>query len=149
MIREQSLTPHDVVVRLIDTNDDISIARQTELLGISRSSVYYQPKPVEAETLDLLNRTDKIHTDWPTWGSRNIAYQLTRDTGKVIGRKRARTLMEVLGIEAMYPKPNLSLNGKTHLVYPYLLKGLNIVRPNQVWGGDITYIKMHGGFVYV
>lgn len=127
----------------------LSLTRQTELLGISRSSLYYQPVPVDPETLDLMHRIDKIHTDWPTYGTRTIAAQLQRDTELAIGRKRVRSLMEIMGIAAIYQKPNLSLNNTSHPLFPYLLKGVPIVRPNQVWGTDITYIRLHGGFVYL
>lgn len=113
-----------------------------------------------------MNRIDKIHTDWPVYGARKIVKQLHRDfkkeaeearkkglpvttEGIVIGRKRIRSLMENMGIEAIYQRPHLSQNNKSHPVFPYLLKGLPIIRPNQVWGSDITYIKMHGGFLYL
>ena len=127
----------------------LTLQDQAQLLGISRSSLYYQPIPVDPETLDLMHRIDKIHTDWPTYGTRTIAAQLVRDTGLAIGRKRVRTLMEEMGIAAIYPKPHLSLNTANHSVFPYLLKGIQIIRPNQVWGTDITYIRLHGGFVYL
>lgn len=127
----------------------LSLTQQAKLLGISRGSLYYTPIPVDPMTLDLMNRIDKIHTDWPVYGARKIAEQLKRDTGIPIGRKRARRLMENMGIEAIYPRPRLSQNNKEHPVFPYLLKGLVINRPNQVWGADITYIRMHGGFLYL
>lgn len=129
--------------------------RQAQLLGIAHSSVYYRLTPVDPQTLNLLNRIDKIHTDWPVYGARKIAEQLKRDYHEelkedlVIGRKRVRTLMEQVGIEAVYPKPNLSFNSTSHPIYPYLLTGLKINKPNQVWGADITYIKMHGGYLYL
>lgn len=127
----------------------LSLTQQAKLLGISRGSLYYTPIPVDPMTLDLMNRIDKIHTDWPVYGARKIAEQLKRDTGIPIGRKQARRLMENMGIEAIYPRPRLSQNNKEHPVFPYLLKGLVINRPNQVWGADITYIRMHGGFLYL
>ncbi len=118
----------------------LSLSEQVRLLGISRSSLYYQPVPVDPQTLDLMHRIDKIHTDWPTYGARTIAAQLSRDTGLLIGRKRARSLMEEMAIEAVYQKPNLSWHNKEHAVFPYLLKGVPIIRPNHAWGTDITYI---------
>lgn len=145
-----NLTPHMIANQFIDPElKELTIKDQVNLLGISRSSAYYLLKPVGPLTLDLLNRADRIHTDWPVYGARKIAKQLERETGLRIGRKRARSLMEVLGIEAIYPKPNLSKNNLPHPIYPYLLKGLSIERPNQVWGADITYIKMQGGFLYL
>jgi putative transposase len=96
-----------------------------------------------------MNRIDKLHTDFPTYGSRTLAAALTQEIGYPVGRKRTRSLMERMGIEAIYPKPNLSRNDKEHLTYPYLLKGLTINHANHVWGTDITYIKMKHGFVYL
>jgi putative transposase len=144
------LTPHTIATDFVDpTYDRLSLAIQAELLGISRSSLYYDLKPVDPQTLDLMHRIDKIHTDWPTYGTRTIAAQLRRDTELEIGRKRVRTLMEEMGIAAIYQKPNLSKNETDHPLFPYLLKGVKIIRPNQVWGTDITYIRLHGGFVYL
>ena len=144
------LTPNTIATNFIDpTYGNLSFARQAELLGISRSSLYYDRKPVDPETLDLMHRIDKIHTDWPTYGTRTIAAQLRRDTNLEIGRKRVRTLMEEMGIAAIYQKPNLSKNETAHPIFPYLLKGVKITRPNQIWGTDITYIRLHGGFVYL
>lgn len=144
------LTPGIIGRDFIDpTFAKLSLSRQAELLGISRSSLYYEPVPVDPQTLDLMHRIDNIHTDWPTYGTRTIAAQLRRDTDLEIGRKRVRTLMETMGIAALYQKPNLSLNTAAHPIFPYLLKGVAIVRPNQVWGTDITYIRMRQGFVYL
>lgn len=141
------LTPHAIATNFVDpTYDRLSLAIQAELLGISRSSLYYDLKPVDPQTLDLMHRIDKIHTDWPTYGTRTIAAQLRRDTELEIGRKRVRTRMEEMGIAAIYQKPNLSKNETAHPLFPYLLKGVKIIRPNQVWGTDITYIRLHGGF---
>lgn len=156
MSNMNNLTPHTIAQKFVDPGFELlSLTEQVKLLGISRGSLYYQPQPVGLQTLDILNRIDKIHTDWPTFGARKIAAQLTREfraQGNLefsIGRKHVRTLMERMGIEAIYPKPNLSKNNLSHPVYPYLLSGLTITRPNQVWGADITYIKMHGGFLYL
>ncbi len=95
-----------------------------------------------------MEKIDEIFTRWPFYGSRRITGQLKRE-GLAVNRKRVRRLMGIMGIEAIYPKPNLSLNGKVHPVFPYLLKGLDINHPNQVWGIDITYIRLNGGFVYL
>lgn len=145
-----NLTPHIIAKNFVDgRNELLSLTEQAKVLGISRGSLYYLPKPIDSQTLSLLERADIIHTDWPVYGARKMAKSLERETGLTVGRKRARTLMEMLGIEAIYPKPNLSKNNLPHPIYPYLLKGLSIDRPNQVWGTDITYIKMHGGFLYL
>lgn len=117
-------------------------------MGLSRASLYYQPKPEDPETLKVLKRIDEIFTKCPFYGSRKIKTQLKREGWK-INRKKVKRLMGILGIEAIYPRPNLSLNGKAHPVFLYLLKGLEIDRPNQVWGIDITYIRLNGGFVYL
>jgi len=145
-----NLTPHTIAKEFITPDfPGLALQDQAQLLGISRSSLYYNLKPVDSQTLDLMNRIDKIHTDWPTYGTRRIAAQIKREVGFQIGRKRVRTLMEEMGIAAIYQKPRLSFNNTNHSVFPYLLKGINIVRPNQVWGTDITYIRLHGGFVYL
>jgi putative transposase len=144
------LTPNMIATQFIDpTYTHLSLTEQVKLLGISRGSLYYTPVPIDPETLDLMHRIDKIHTDWPTYGTRTIAAQLRRDTELEIGRKRVRTLMEEMGIAAIYQKPNLSKNESAHPIFPYLLKGVKVIRPNQVWGTDITYIKLQGGFVYL
>lgn len=150
MSKMKGLTPHMIAADFIETTcPDLSILNQARILGISRSSVYYLPVEPDVQTLDLMHRIDKIHTDWPVYGARKIAAQLARDTGLQVGRKRARTLMEQMAISAIYPKPNLSANNLAHPVFPYLLTNVQINRPNHVWGVDITYIKMHGGFVYL
>jgi putative transposase len=118
-------------------------------LGISRSSIYYGPVPVSAFELDLLHRIDTIHTDFPYYGTRKIAAELTRQTKYAIGRKYTRTLMKTAGIEALYPKPRLSIGDKNHKIYPYLLKGVSINQPNHVWSADITYIRMKKSFLYL
>lgn len=134
---------------MIDRNHQyIPLKRQAELLGISRSTLYYQKQKPDEFTLKVMERIDEIFTRRPFYGSRRITSQLKRE-GLAVNRKRVKRLMGVMGIEAIYPKPNLSLNGKTHSVFPYLLKGLDINRPNQVWGIDITYIRLNGGFVYL
>ena len=150
MSKMKNLTPNIIAKEFIDpAYVRLSLTQQARLLGISRGSLYYQPVSVDPEILDLMNKIDKIHTDWPTYGARTIAAQLRRETCLQIGRKRARTLMEQMGISAIYQKPHLSLNNSGHPVFPYLLKGLKIVRPNQVWGTDITYIRLHGSFLYL
>jgi len=146
---KKNLTAQEIVDTCIDTGTEIPLKRQAELLGIGRSSIYYTPVPVSSEELELLNRTDKIHTDAPYYGARKIAYELTEAVGYPVGRKRSRTLMRKLGIEALYPKRRLSIGNKSHKVYPYLLSGVTVKRPDQVWSADITYIRMRGGYLYL
>lgn len=148
MREDSNLKPKDLRLH-IDKSIDLPIAIQAELLGISRASIYYRRKDIDQEEIDLMNKIDAIYTDCPFYGSRKIAKQLTRQLRFDVNRKRVQRLMRVMGIEALYPKPNLSLNNTPHPVYPYLLKGLNINRPNQVWGADITYIRMEKGFLYL
>ena len=117
--------------------------RQCELLGVPRSTFYYQPRPESPENLRLLRKLDELYLDCPFFGSRRMAVMLE------VGRTRTRRLMHVLGIEAHYPKRNLSRPALGHEIYPYLLRGVSIERPNQVWSTDITYLPMHGGFLYL
>lgn len=134
---------------LIDKNQrKLSLTKQAELLGISRNSLYYQTRPVSPLTIKVMNQIDEIYTSCPFYGSRKITAQLKRD-GYPVNRKRVQRLMGIMGIEAIYPKRCLSLPDKYHQVYPYLLKGLIINRPNQVWGIDITYIRLVNGWVYL
>ncbi len=108
-----------------------------------RSTWYYQPRPENAENLRLLRQLDQQYLKCPFYGSRKMAVELK------VNRKRIQRLMRILGIEALYPKPNLSCPAPGHQIYPYLLRGVAIERPNQVWSTDITYIPMHGGFLYL
>lgn len=119
------------------------MARQCELLGIPRSTFYYQPKPESEENLRLLRQIDQLYMDHPFFGSRRMAAVLG------VNRKRMQRLMRLAGIEAHYPKPNLSRPAPGHKIYPYLLRGVEIERPNQVWSTDITYIPMRLGFLYL
>lgn len=130
-------------------NKDLTLEEQCSLLGISRSSLYYQPVPVCQRDLALMRAIDEIHTEQPTFGSRTMARMVSRQTGIPVGRKHTRRLMREIGIEAIYPKPRLSRRDQEHAVYPYLLSGMSIIRPNQVWSMDITYIRMNGGFLYL
>lgn len=128
--------------------DAPSINRQAQLLGISRASVYYQPKPVDDFTLTVMNRIDEIYTKRPFYGVRRITEQLRREQ-ILVNHKRVHNLMQEMGIQGIISKRNLSKNDLPHLTYPYLLRGVPIVRANHVWGTDITYIRMHYGFVYL
>lgn len=141
---------HERIEALFDRRvEGMTIGEQARALGVSRSSVYYVPRPVSPETLEVMNRIDRIHTDWPTYGQRTIAAQLTRDMGKLVGRDWVRTLMQEMGIEAIYQKPNLSRNGKDYTRFPYLLRHISAGHPNHIWSTDITYIRMRKGFVYL
>ena len=117
--------------------------QQCELLGVPRSTYYYQPQPESAENLRLMRQLDELYLKCPFFGSRKMAVELD------INRKHAQRLMRILGIEAHYCKPNLSRPALGHEVYPYLLRGVTIERPNHVWSTDITYIPMRGGFLYL
>lgn len=117
--------------------------RQCELLGVPRSTYYHRPQPESAENLRLLRQLDELYLQYPFYGSRKLAVHLK------VNRKRVQRLMRVLGIEAHYPKPNLSRPAPGHQVYTYLLRGITIERPNHVWSTDITYIPMRGGFLYL
>jgi len=135
---------------LIDdpADEDMSIRSQCGLLGLSRSSYYYEAAPVSEETLELMNCIDMINTDYPFYGSRKITVALKKE-GWPTGRERVQHLMRKMGIETIYPKPKLSRRRLDHAVYPYLLKGIMINRPNYVWSSDITYIRLNHGFLYL
>ena len=130
------------------SSDELSIVRQVMLLGISRSSVYYEPR-VKAGDVLLMNTIDEVYTEFPYYGWRRIQEALKQDHEIKVGRKRIRRLMVEMGLEAIYPKPKTSTGNKEHTVYPYLLKGLKIRYPNHVWGTDITYIRLEDGFAYL
>jgi putative transposase len=133
---------------MIKPNAQLSMARQSKLLGVSRSSLYYRPKPESPEKLDLLKRLDRIYTEHPVYGSRRMQVALERE-GIQVGRRRIRRLMRTLGLWAITPRPDTSRPHPEHRIYPYLLRGLLIERPNHVWATDITYIPMHRGFLYL
>ena len=134
---------------LIDHDDPVlPVVAQCRLLKIARSTLYYRPVPMSADDLTVMRRIDELHLAWPFYGSRRMAAVLRRE-GWDVNRKRAKRLMRVMGIEALYQKPNTSKGHPEHKVYPYLLRGLTIDRPNQVWCADITYIPMAKGFVYL
>lgn len=133
---------------MISRDHELAVARQADLLGLSRSSVYYQPVPVSAEDLQLMRRIDELHLELPFAGSRMLR-DLLAGEGVMVGRRHVATLMRRMGIEALYRRPNTSRRHPAHAVFPYLLRGLTIDRPNQVWAADITYIPMARGFVYL
>lgn len=125
-----------------------SVVQQCKLLRVPRSTLYYKPKPVDDEELTLMRRIDELYMKWPFYGSRRLVAEL-RGEGYAVNRKRVRRLMQVMGIEAIYQKPNTSRKHPEHKIYPYLLSDLKINRSNQVWCADITYIPMAKGFVYL
>jgi putative transposase len=127
---------------------EVSRVVQCELLSVQRSGLYYQPRPAEAGTLALQRRIDEIYTACPFYGVRKITAQL-RSEGRLVNHKAVARHMQVMGLRAIYPGPNLSKGARQHAVYPYLLRGLMIERPNQVWGVDITYIRLRSGWMYL
>jgi len=133
---------------MIDRAHDLPIASQAKALNISRSSVYYLPRPVPPADLAVMRRMDELHLEFPFAGSRMLRDLLNAE-GIKIGRRHVTTLMNRMGIEALYRRPNTSKPAPGHKIYPYLLRNLAVTRPNQVWAMDITYIPMARGFVYL
>ena len=127
---------------------NLSVRRQCALLGISRASLYYRPEPESEENRRLMRLLDQQYTRRPFYGSRRMVAWL-RSQGWGVNRKRVRRLMAVMGLEAVYPKPRLSRGAEAHKIYPYLLRGLEVERADQVWCADVTYIPMARGFVYL
>lgn len=124
------------------------ITRQCELLGLNRSGLYYKPRPAPAADLRLMRRIDEIHLEFPSYGARPIREQLVHE-GYQVGRLHVRTLMRLMGLEALYRKPRTTIPARAGLIYPYLLSGLEFERPNHVWSTDITYLPMERGFLYL
>ena len=133
---------------MIERAHALSVTRQAALLQLSRASVYYVPRPAAAETLARMRRLDELHLEYPFMGSRQLRDQL-RTAGDPVGRTHVRTLMRRMGIHALYQRPRTSRRHPAHPVYPYLLRGLAITRPNHVWAADITYLPMAKGFVFL
>ena len=133
---------------MIDRRHELSVTKQAKVVGIARSTVYYLPRPVSAEDLALMRQIDKLHTEFPFAGSRMLR-RLLASEGSKVGRRHVKTLMQRMGVEALYRKPRTTKPAPGHKIYPYLLRGVEITRPNQVWAMDITYIPMARGFVYL
>ena len=133
---------------MIDRDHGLPLRRQAAVLRLSRSTLYYKPRPVPAADLAVMRRIDELHLDHPFAGSRMLR-DLLRGEGIAIGRERVVSMMRRMGLEALYRRANTSRPAPGHKVYPYLLRGLDVVRPNQVWAMDITYIPMARGFVYL
>jgi putative transposase len=133
---------------MIDRQHDLPITKQAKVLCISRGSVYYLPRPVPEADLATMRRLDRLHLEFPFAGSRMLRGLLAAE-GCKIGRRHVKTLMRRMGIEALYRRPRTTKPEPGHRIYPYLLRGIEVTRPNQVWAMDITYITMARGFVYL
>ncbi len=126
----------------------LSVARQCELVGLPRSSFYYQPVAPDAFTLEVMHAIDRIYTKRPFFGVRRI-WKTLRDDGYLVNPKRVHRLMQQMGLQAIYPRKRLSLSDPAHRVFPYLLREVTVDRPDQAWCSDITYLRLRGGFVYL
>ncbi len=133
---------------MIDRTHPVPVVRHCQLLKLARSTAYYQPRPVSEPMLAVMRRIDELHLPYPCAGARMLR-DLLRQEGHAIGRRQGATLMRRMGIEALYRKPSLSRRHSGHQIYPYLLRGLTISRPNHVWAADIPYLPMRRGFVYL
>jgi putative transposase len=133
---------------MIDREHELPILKQAAAVGIARSTVYYLPRAVPAADLSLMRRIDELHLEFPFAGSRMLRRLLAAE-GRSVGRRHVRTLMQRMGLEALYRRPRTTKPEPGHKIYPYLLRGLAITRPNQVWATDITYVPMAKGFVYL
>ena len=133
---------------MIDRGHALSVTKQAEIVGIARSTVYYLPRPVSAEDLALMKQIDALHTEHPFAGSRMLRDLLAAEGSKV-GRRHVKTLMRRMGIEALYRRPRTTKPEPGHKIFPYLLRGVAVTKPNEVWAMDITYIPMAKGFVYL
>jgi len=133
---------------MIDRGAEVTVKRQAEILELSRSSVYYMPRPLSERDLKLMRRIDELHLKWPFYGARKLARELRKE-GHEVGRRHVTTLMRRMGIEALYRRPRTSIPARSAAIFPYLLSGLAIERPNHVWSSDITYLPMAHGFMYL
>ena len=133
---------------MIDKSDHLSMRTQCQLLGVPRSRLYYQERPETQYNIGLMNMIDEHFTAHPHTGVEGMVAYL-RDKGKTCGPKRIRRLMREMGMMAVYPYPYTSHPNKAHKIYPYLLDGVKLERPNQVWSTDITYIRLRHGFAYL
>ena len=133
-----------------DADSELPLSVQCDLLSLSRASLYYEPRPAGEREVSVKRRLDELYTEHPFLGSRKVE-KILENEGLVIGRHTVRRYRREMGLETLYPKPNLSkaASGQDHKVFPYLLRGLLIERPNQVWGVDITYVRLTAGWVYL
>ncbi len=134
---------------MTEPSSKLSVRRQCALLGISRSGLYYKPRGVSDLDLDIMRMIDEQYTETPFYGVEKMTAWLRRRQGIRIGHNKVRRLARAMGLEAVYPKPRLSMPSCEHKIYPYLLKNMEIKKPNQVWATDITYIRLARGFVYL
>jgi putative transposase len=133
---------------LVDwTAGELPVSTQADLLSLNRSSLYYQPVPPSPEEVWIKRRIDEIYTAWPFYGSRKITVELNKEM--TINRKAVQRHMREMGLSAICPGPNLSKRRADHAIFPYLLRNLTAARPNHVWGIDITYIRLQGGWLYL
>lgn len=147
--KKASMSTREERVDLLDwTNRELPISTQAELLDLNRTGLYYRPVPPSPEEVALKHRIDEIYTVYPFYGSRRITAQLRRE-GRQVSRKAVQRHMREMGLSAVYPGPNLSRREGKHGIHPYLLRGISITRPNQVWGIDITYIRLLRGWMYL
>lgn len=143
--------PTNQRIQLIDSFSEstISIRQQTQLLGVTRSQLYYTSKPQDKDIM-IMNDIDQIYTERPFYGSRRMAYELSsKEYGHLINRKKVQRLMRLMGIEGLAPKKNLSKRNPEHKIFPYLLRNYKILTPNEVWSTDITYIRLREGFAFL
>jgi len=133
---------------MIDRGSTVPVTRQAQLLDLSRSSVYYTPRPLSDRDLGLMRRLDELHLQLPFYGSRKLTRELQKE-GRDVGRRHVVTLMHRMGIEAIYRRPRTSIPAREATIRPYLLGNLTITQPNQVWASDITYLPMAHGFLYL
>ena len=133
---------------MLEKGGEISLSGQCELLTLNRTGLYYKKRPVSAKKLEVLNKIDEIYTEDPTYGARRISKELAR-RGLLVSRPTVRDYMRIMGLEAIYQKPSTSVPHPQHKVYPYLLRNIKASYPNHIWGTDITYIRMQGGFMYL
>ena len=138
---------------MIDREHDLPFTKQAAAIGIARSTVYYLLRPTSATDLALMKRIDELHTKYPFAGSRMLrrlpAAPDSKGGGSKVERRHVKTLMQKMGVEALYRRPRTTKPERGHKIYPYLLRGVAVTRPNQVWATDITYIPMARGFVYL
>jgi len=133
---------------MVEIGDEYSLAEQCELLSLNRTGLYYKKRPCSEKKLAILDAIDKLYTDHPCFGARRMEVELGKQ-GLLVSRPTVADYMKLMGLEAVYPKPNLSKHNPEHKKYPYLLRGVTAAYPNHIWGTDITYIKMKGGFMYL
>ncbi len=129
-------------------NNELTVSQQAELVGVSRTSLYYQPRQSSAEEIAIKHRIDEIYTEYPFYGSRRIMVTLQQE-GRGISRQSVQKHMREMGIAGICPGPNLSKRAHQDAIYPYLLRKVTSASPNHIWGIDITYIRLHGGWMYL